>query len=96
MLIFTRTKLHAERVARQPYDPNCELIATFSWRGVDINIVISLLIIQTECAGGLESITGLAETVITTEHRVHHFLAWPVKGCLIRYSSRVGVRISTP
>lgn len=44
-----------------PTTLTASLIATFSWRGVDINIVISLLIIQTECAGGLESITGLAE-----------------------------------
>jgi len=64
------------------------LIAISPWQGADINIVISLLIIQTECACRLESITGLASIVITTEHRVHPFFTWPVKGCLIRYSVR--------
>jgi hypothetical protein len=83
-------------IGAHPMTITASLIATFPWRGVDINIVISLLIIQTECACGLEPITGLALTVITPELHVHPFLAWAVKGCLIRYSSGVGVRISTP
>jgi len=58
------------------------LIATFPWQGGDINIVVSLLMILTECAW------GLAPTMITTEHGVHILLAWPVKGYLIRYSIR--------